>query len=248
MTAALRITGLTVAGERELLRGVELELPAGGALGLVGESGSGKSLTCRAVMGLLPRGLRRTGGTIETRGRVAMVFQDPLAALDPLMRAGHQVAEVVRRHDRVGRAAARQRVFELFADVALPDPQRIFRAYPHELSGGQRQRVLIALALATRPAVLLCDEPTTALDVTVQREILALLARLRRDLGLAMVFVSHDLAVVTGLCEHLAVLADGRVVEAGPTSALITAPRHPATRRLLDAVLPVPSPPGGGDG
>jgi len=248
MTAVLRIADLSVAGEHELLRGVSLELPAGGALGLVGESGSGKSLTCRAVMGLLPRGLRRTGGTIETGGRVAMVFQDPLAALDPLMRAGHQVAEVVRRHDRAGRAAARQRVLGLFADVALPDPQRVFRAYPHELSGGQRQRVLIALALATRPAVLLCDEPTTALDVTVQREIIALLARLRRDLGLALVFVSHDLAVVTGLCELLVVLADGRVVEAGPTSRLVTAPRHPATRRLLDAVLPVPALPGAGDG
>ncbi|MEN0072030.1 MAG: ATP-binding cassette domain-containing protein, partial [Propionicimonas sp.] len=147
--SALVVTGLRVAGDRELLRGIDLELAAGGALGLVGESGSGKSLTCRAVMGVLPRGLRRTGGTILIRGRAAMVFQDPLAALDPLMRAGDQVAEVVRHRDRSGRRAARDRTLGLFADVALPEPERASRAYPHELSGGQRQRVLIARALAT---------------------------------------------------------------------------------------------------
>lgn len=241
MTAGLQVRGLRVAGERELLHGIDLDLPPGGALGLVGESGSGKSLTCRAILGLLPRGLRQTGGRVETGARPAMVFQDPLAALDPLMRAGAQVAEVVGVRDRATRRSARSRVLDLFGQVALPDPERIFAAYPHQLSGGQRQRVLIALALATRPGLLLCDEPTTALDVTVQQEIIALLARLRTEDGVALLFVSHDLAVVSGLCDRLVVLGDGAVIEAGPTAGVIADPQHPGTRLLVDAVLPLPA-------
>ncbi|MGI5440267.1 ABC transporter ATP-binding protein [Streptomyces shenzhenensis] len=255
MSTELRVDGLRVtvragAAERTVVDDVSFAVEAGGALGIVGESGSGKSMTLRAVIGLLPERARVTAGTATafgaTRtlgprglrdagpGHVGMVFQDPLSALDPLTRVGAQVREVCRVAGD-GRRSARERATALLEQVGLPDPDDLARRYPHELSGGQRQRVVIALALAARPRILLCDEPTTALDVTVQATILRLLADLRRELGLTVVLVSHDLAVVTSLCASLTVLRHGRVTEAGTVTDLLTAPRHPYTRELSDA-------------
>lgn len=236
----MRVVDLRVAGEAELLHGISFDVGPGEAVGLVGESGSGKSLTLRAIMGLLPRGLVRTGGRIDLDRTASMIFQDPLTFLDPLARVGAQVREVCQVAGGLDRRAADARMRQLFADVRLPEPDVLARRYPHQLSGGQRQRVLLALALARDPGLLLCDEPTTALDVTVQREILDLLDTLRREHGLSLLFVSHDLAVVAQLCERVVVLHEGRVVETGPTLRVVTAPRDAYTRRLVDAVLPLP--------
>ncbi|MGY2049035.1 dipeptide/oligopeptide/nickel ABC transporter permease/ATP-binding protein [Methylobacterium sp. JK268] len=250
--AALRVAFDTPAGREEAVRGVDLAVAPGECLGLVGESGSGKSVTAHAILRLVasPPGIV-TGGSIRfgptdllaldgpalrrLRGnRIATVFQDPLTALHPLIRAGAQVAEALRVHGRG--AGAEARVLDLLADVGLPDPARIARAYPHELSGGQRQRVAIAMALANAPDLIIADEPTTALDATVQAGILDLLDRLRRERGLAILFISHDLGVVRRLCDRVAVMQDGRIVEAGPTASVFGAPRHPYTRRLIAAV------------
>jgi peptide/nickel transport system ATP-binding protein len=192
------------------------------------------------VLDLLPSGITRTAGTVETTGRVGMVFQDPQTALDPLVPVGKQVAEASRFARKTGKPAAREHALDLFRQVGLPDPEQKLRAYPHELSGGQRQRVVIAMALATDPAILLCDEPTTALDVTVQQQILLLLERLRSELGLSMIFVSHDLAVVSQVCSRLIVMRTGEIVETGPTASVIADPQHPYTRTLLESVLPLP--------
>lgn len=239
--SAVAVRGLRLnSRDRPLVNGVDLAAASGEALGIVGESGSGKSLTLRAILGLLPRGIERTAGEIEVAGRVGMVFQDPLSALDPLMTVGAQVAEVCRHVRGMSRAAAKARVLELFGLVGLPDPADRARRYPHELSGGQRQRVVIALALAAEPDVLLCDEPTTALDVSVQAQVLELLDRLRRELGLTLVFVSHDVAVVAHVCSRIVVMRAGAVIEEGTTEAIVAAPTHEYTRLLLDAVLPIP--------
>lgn len=233
--------GLRLTGGSELVHDLSLTLAPGEALGIVGESGSGKSLTLRAILDLLPRGIAQTGGRIEVGGRVGMIFQDPLSSLDPMMPVGRQVAEVCRATQRTSRAAARARVLELFAAVRLPEPETLTARYPHQLSGGQRQRVLLALALAGDPDILLCDEPTTALDVTVQHEVLALLADLRRSRGLSLLFVSHDLAVVSQVCDRVVVLREGRVVEHASTRQIVTAPVEPYTRQLVDAILPLPA-------
>jgi oligopeptide/dipeptide ABC transporter ATP-binding protein len=225
----------------------------GRALGLVGESGSGKSLTLRAAMALLPPAARVDFGTIELsgealpalgrsarrarRGRVAIVFQDSLSALDPVQTAGAQVAEAPRYVGGLSRRRAWARAVELLGLVGVPDPERRAHAFPHQLSGGLRQRVAIAIALSTEPALLLCDEPTTALDVTVQAQVLMLLDDLRRQLGLGVIFVSHDLAVVRQLCDVVAVMYAGRIVESGATDVVLGRPRHPYTRALLDAVV-----------
>ncbi|MGO3146338.1 MAG: ATP-binding cassette domain-containing protein [Leucobacter sp.] len=232
-----------------LVDNVDLEVAPGGALGIVGESGSGKSLTLRAIAGLLPSGVHLEGGEFTLGGHVGMIFQDPLAALDPLTRVGAQLREACQA---AGARSPHTRVLELLADVRLgssgsPDVgdielKRIARSYPHELSGGQRQRVVIAMALAGNPSVLLADEPTTALDVTVQREVLALLDELRRERGLTLVLVSHDLAVVASVCEHIAVMRDGRIVERGATLQVLTAPEHSYTRMLIEAVPELPEP------
>jgi peptide/nickel transport system ATP-binding protein len=244
-----------------LVHDVTFSLGAGERLSLIGESGSGKSLTSFAIAGLLPDGLSASGSVeldgvqvigakeralVPLRGRtVSFVFQEPLTALDPLMRLGQQVAQPLRRHLGLRGAALRTAVREALDEVRLPDPDRIARAYPHEISGGQRQRVAIAAALACRPQLLIADEPTTALDVTVQAEVLALLDSLVADRGMSLLFVSHDLAVVSRMTDRALVLRAGRVVEEGAIDRLLAAPQDPYTVELvrsareLDAALEV---------
>jgi oligopeptide/dipeptide ABC transporter ATP-binding protein len=261
--AVLAVRGLAVSvgrGSRRLLAvdDVSFEVPEGGSLGIVGESGSGKSLTLRALMALLPPGVQVERGVVELAGqalplsgadarkarrrRLGMVFQDPLSGLDPVQAVGVQVAEVPRRVLGESGPASWRRAIELLGLVGLPDPERHSRSYPHELSGGMRQRVVIAMALASEPRVLLCDEPTTALDVTVQAQVLELLDNLRHRLGVAVVFVSHDLAVVRQVCDQLAVMYAGRLVETGPASELLDRPAHPYTLGLLEAVVDLDEP------
>ncbi|MFC5338041.1 ATP-binding cassette domain-containing protein [Leucobacter denitrificans] len=237
LTRSTTNTTATNPATSRLVDGVSFEVAPGEALGIVGESGSGKSLTLRAIAGLLPPGVACESGEVSLGGHVGMVFQDPLAALDPLTRVGTQLREAC---EAAGAPNPRARVLELLADVRLRDPERIARAYPHELSGGQRQRVVIAIALASNPAVLLADEPTTALDVTVQREVLTLLDTLRRERGLTLVLVSHDLAVVAEITERVAVMRAGQILEVGPTRNVLVEPEHPYTRALLDAVPALP--------
>jgi peptide/nickel transport system ATP-binding protein len=259
----LTVTVPGPAGPAEAVRGLSFSVGRGEALGLVGESGAGKSLTALALLGLLPAGVTASGRVLvggedllalpERRrrrfrgGRVAMVFQEPAAALNPVFPIGFQVAEAVRAHRRLSRAAARGEALALLEQVALPDARRRFRDFPHRLSGGQRQRVVLAMALAGRPEVLIADEPTTALDVTVQAQILDLLGALRAEYGLAVVLITHDLAVVAETCDRVAVMYAGRLVEEAPAERLFAAPGHPYTRALLAAVprLGRPAPRGG---
>ncbi|MFE1601516.1 dipeptide/oligopeptide/nickel ABC transporter permease/ATP-binding protein [Methylobacterium sp. ID0610] len=250
----LRVAFEGAAGPVETVRTVSLAVAPGECLGLVGESGSGKSVTAQAIarlvasppgvitggairfggqdlLGLAPGALRRLRGD-----RIAYVFQDPLTTLHPLIRVGDQVIEAIRAHRVIPAREAAARTRDLFAAVALPDPGTIGRAYPHELSGGQRQRVAIAMALANEPDLIVADEPTTALDVTVQAEILALLDRLRRERRLAILFISHDFGVVRRLCDRVAVMQGGRIVEEGETAQVLDAPQHAYTRGLIAAV------------
>jgi peptide/nickel transport system permease protein len=230
---------------------VSFSLRPGEVLGIVGESGCGKSVTALSLLGLLPANGRISRGRVLLRGQdltamsereisglrgkeIAMVFQDPSVSLDPSFLVGAQVAEVVRRHDGVSRAAARRRVLELFEQVRLPDPAGVARRYPHELSGGMAQRVCLALALAGRPSVLIADEPTTALDVTVQAGILELLRQLRNETGLSIILVTHDWGVVADICDRALVMYAGQVVEQARVGALFRAPRHPYTLGLQD--------------
>ncbi|SFR68908.1 peptide/nickel transport system ATP-binding protein/peptide/nickel transport system permease protein [Agromyces sp. CF514] len=253
----LRVDLAVGGGTMHPVDGVSFEVAAGESLGIVGESGSGKSLSLKAVLGLLPPGATAEGdlrfafdgGVVRDAERVrgygvAMVFQEPMTALNPTMRVGDLIAEAVRARGRMSRRASRARVLELMAGVGIPEPERRARMWPHELSGGLRQRVMIAAALATEPELLLCDEPTTALDVTVQAQILDLLRRLREERGLAMVFVSHDLAVVAEVCDRVAVMYAGRIVEVGPVDEVLRSPRHPYTAALLASA---PSFAGGGE-
>ncbi|MGW2600384.1 ABC transporter ATP-binding protein [Streptomyces klenkii] len=255
--AALAVRGLRVdfdgpAGPVPAVRGVDLTLRRGEVLGLVGESGSGKSTVALAAMGLLPRTARVRGSVLaggtemlgagekalsRLRGRrVAMVFQDPLSALTPVHRVGDQIAEAVRAHQDVSRDHARRRAVELLDLVGIPDPARRARAYPHEFSGGMRQRAVIAMAVANDPDVILADEPTTALDVTVQAQILHVLRTAQRETGAALLLVSHDLGVIAGMADRVAVMYAGRVVESAPAHELFAAPRMPYTIGLLGAV------------
>lgn len=250
VTGAISITNLTIATgtDTKLVTSISLAVAPGEAVGLVGESGSGKSLTLRAVLGMLPPGTRIAGGNARAVGRVGMVFQDPMTALDPLTRVGSQLVEIIRaQKPRVSRAVARQRADSLLRDVQLDTTSHIFRAYPHDLSGGQRQRIVIAIALAQQPDVLLCDEPTTSLDVTVQQQILHLLDSLRRERGLTLLFVSHDLAVVASVCSRIAVMKHGEFVESGDTKAITQHPQHPYTMSLLAAIPQLPVPAGAAD-
>jgi oligopeptide/dipeptide ABC transporter ATP-binding protein len=246
----LRVEIPTPRGVVKAVDGVSLDVPRGGALGLVGESGCGKTMTLRAILGLLPGRARIAGGEVifdgtalsprslgRLRGEsIGMVFQEPMTALNPVMRVGEQIAEGPRV--RLGQSAgqSRERALELLRLVGIPDPERRYRAFPHELSGGLRQRIVIAIALASNPKLLLCDEPTTALDVTIQDQILHLLARLRADMGLSQVLVTHDLAVVAQTCERVAVMYAARIVETGTVPEVFGAPRHPYTRALLRSV------------
>ena len=260
MGALLRVRDLRVDfGRRrvEALHGIDLTVEAGARVGLIGESGSGKSVTALAAMGLLPDNAH-VSGSIELAGHelvglsdagfaalrgdlVSMIFQEPMTALDPTMRVGRQVAEVLRLHQGAPAGMARARVLEMLDRVGLPDPGRISMSFPHQLSGGQRQRVLIAMALTRDPALVIADEPTTALDVTVQKQVIDLLGELRERLGFAMVFVSHDLALVAKVAHRITVMYAGQVVEQAATSELLTNPVHEYTRGLLGAVLSIES-------
>ncbi len=236
---ALEVAGLTLACDdgTTLVHDLSFDLAPGATLGIVGESGSGKSLTLRSIMGILPASLTRRG-EIRCAARTAMVFQEPATALNPTMRVGDLVARTWRRHHPGCSAReARTAAAELFERVGIDDAVRRLRAWPHELSGGMRQRVMIAAALATDPDVLLCDEPTTALDVRVQAQILTLLRGLVAERGMAMVFVSHDLAVVASVCSQILVMRHGRLVESGPLDRVLADPQEHYTRDLLAANL-----------
>ncbi len=254
----LRISDLSIAfGAQRAVEGLSLTIASGQTVGLVGESGSGKSATSLALLRLLPPAAGVTGSIRFAgeellnlpeqrmrwhRGRsLAMIFQEPMTALNPVMRVGAQIGEALTAHaPSLSRKAVRVRVVEALHEVALPNPEARVHDYPHQFSGGQRQRLLIAMALIHRPRLLIADEPTTALDVTVQAQILALLKALRRSHNLAMLFISHDLAVVAQACDHagdrIAVMQQGLVVEDGPAQELFRKPRHPYTRRLLASV------------
>jgi peptide/nickel transport system ATP-binding protein len=257
--ALLAVEGLRVGlarGGRSVpaVDGVSFEIGAGRALGLVGESGSGKSLTALALLQLLPQPPSRLdGGSIRFRGEelvgaaptrlrgfrgleAGMVFQDPMTALNPVLTLGDQLEEPLRCRRGLGQREASAAAVEALRSVGLPSPERRARAYPHQLSGGMRQRALIALALCCDPALLIADEPTTALDVTVQAQILALLDRERRRRGMALLLISHDLGVVAKICDEVAVMYAGRIVERGPVSAVFAAPAHPYTAGLLRSV------------
>jgi len=234
--------------------GVSLEVQPGEMLGVVGESGSGKSVTALSIMRLLPSPPGRVvGGQVLFEGRdlltlperemrslrggaVGMVFQDPLSSLNPVLTVGFQVAEAIALHQEVGRAEAWERAVEALRRVRIPDPEVKAHQYPHQLSGGQRQRVMIAMAFSCRPRLVIADEPTTALDVTVQRQILQLMARLRREFDTAILLITHDLGVVAQTCDRVAVMYAGKVVETAPVGALFSHPRHPYTRALLASV------------
>ncbi|PRD43764.1 ABC transporter ATP-binding protein [Phyllobacterium phragmitis] len=255
----LAIQDLTVAFDGvSVLRGIDLSLDRGEALGIVGESGSGKSVTWLAALGLLPSFAAVSGRvTLEGKdllnapaadldrvrgGRVAMIFQDPSSALNPVIRIGRQVGEVLARHQGVSGGDIRAEATRLFELVGLPDARRRFDAYPHELSGGQNQRVMIAMALAGKPDVLVADEPTTALDATIQAQILALLTTIRTETGMALVLISHDLGLVAESCERVVVMYAGRVVETAPAQEIFSNPRHPYTQGLLAALPPFEGP------
>ena len=247
---------------RPVVDGVSFEVADGARLGLIGESGSGKSLTALAVLGLLPDGATARGSIrwngIELIGMpdrelarlrgddIGIVFQEPRTALNPIRTVGRQIAESIRIHEGLGRREARERAIAEAARVRLPDPESIIDRYPHQLSGGQRQRVAIAMALACRPRLLIADEPTTALDVTIQAEILSLLLALVADEGMSLVFITHDLAVLAQVATDGVVLERGKVVEAAPVSSLLSSPSSPITQGLLrDATATLWRPDGG---
>jgi oligopeptide/dipeptide ABC transporter ATP-binding protein len=238
------------------VRDVSFSIAGGEVLGLVGESGSGKSITSLAIMRLLPPQARVSGEILfsengaprnladlqddsmrQLRGsRIAMIFQEPMTALNPVMRVGNQIAEAVLAHNSISKREAWQRTVDAMNDVAIPEPAQRAHDYPHQLSGGMRQRVMIAMAIVNRPQLLIADEPTTALDVTIQAQILDLLAELRAKFGLAMLFISHDLAVVSQVADRVAVMYAGNLVELGTKRDIFQAPAHPYTRGLLHAV------------
>ncbi|CEG85639.1 ABC transporter ATP-binding protein [Propionibacterium freudenreichii] len=242
------------------LRGIDFDLRAGQRLGLIGESGSGKSVTALALMGLLPE-TAHVGGSIRWEGTelvgmsdgeytklrgdaMSMIFQEPMTALDPTMRVGRQVAEALRLHGGAPTGKARERVLEMLGEVGLPDPRRVADSFPHQLSGGQRQRSLTAMALINRPRLVICDEPTTALDVTVQARVLEVLNAELRAVNAACLFISHDLAVVSQVCDDLIVMYRGELVEAGPLAQVLGNHQHPYTRGLIATAAISAVPPG----
>ncbi len=262
---SVRDLGVTfgVRGQRKVnaVDEVSFEIRPGEHVGLVGESGSGKSVTSLAIMGLLPRrGVQTSGSVIYNnenilawssqrmsglRGReIAMVFQDPMTSLNPVVPLGTQLGEIVERHFGLSRRDSRARAADLLTTVGIPDPKRRLKEYPHQLSGGMRQRVLIAMALACEPRLLIADEPTTALDVTIQAQILELLKSLVADTGAALLMITHDLGVVAGLCDRVHVMYSGRIVEAATRERLFAEPRHPYTGGLLESIPRLDTPRG----
>jgi len=249
----LHVEIATRRGTVRAIDGVSFDVGEGETVGLVGESGCGKSMTLRAILGLLPRGGRVTRGRIlfrgtdllsldkdqlrDVRGRsISIIFQEPMTALNPVMQVGDQIAEGPIAHLGYSKKAARERALELMRQVGIPDPARRFGSYPHELSGGLRQRVMIAIALACEPQLVLCDEPTTALDVTIQDQILKLLLQLQESSQIGLIFVTHDLAVVSQVSRSIAVMYAAQIVETGSVESVFAEPRHPYTLGLLRAV------------
>ncbi|MBQ9248811.1 MAG: ABC transporter ATP-binding protein [Oscillospiraceae bacterium] len=239
--------------DREAVSGVSLRIEDGEILGLVGESGSGKSVTAMSVAGLLPRKQCTLSGDILLDGedllhadrallrqiqgkKIGVVFQEPMSAMDPLMRVGEQVGEVLRIHTDLSKEERKQRVLQAMESVELQDPEAVYRKYPHELSGGMLQRAMIAAAIVIEPELLLLDEPTTALDVTIQAQILELLKKLNRERGISMLFISHNLNVVRKLCSRVAVMQKGVLVETGNTEDVFFHPQHPYTKKLIEAI------------
>jgi oligopeptide/dipeptide ABC transporter ATP-binding protein len=249
----------TPGGMARAVDGVDMVIQEGEAVGVVGESGSGKTLLALSILGLQPQGSGGIldGSSVKLRdeeiltalpgrmreirgGEIAMVFQEPMTSLNPVFTVGNQIAEAVELHGEVrGRAAVVEEVVRLLGEVGLSDAARLAGAYPHQLSGGMRQRVMIAMALAGNPSLLIADEPTTALDVTIQAQLLGLLRRLQKDRGMALLLISHDLRVVAHLCQRVFVMYGGRVVEEGPTTEILAHPRHPYTRGLLGSRLSI---------
>jgi oligopeptide/dipeptide ABC transporter ATP-binding protein len=258
VTALLSVDSLTIGIRRKgradtrIVDDISFEIQRGERFGVVGESGSGKSLTLRAIADLLPKGVEVLSGSIRYDGvellgmpqskrrrlmgpEIAMIFQEPMTALNPVIRVGEQIAEGPRRYLGLSKAQAMDRAVEMMARTGIPDPARRARAYPHELSGGLRQRIMIAMALSCTPKLLLCDEPTTALDVTVQHQVLKVLEQLCADSGAALAFVTHDLAVVNQTCTDMAVMYAGHIVEYGPVRDVFGDPHHPYMKGLLDS-------------
>ena len=249
---AIEVRDLRVGYENlDAVRGVSFTVPAGGRMGLVGESGSGKSMTAHALMGLLPPGWQARGEILHDgvnlvkeadkafsarRGRtISMVFQDPMSALNPVRRVCDQIADVIRRHTGVNRREAMRQAIDLAVQMNLPRPEQLMRAYPHQISGGQKQRIMIAMALACYPQLIIADEPTTALDVTVQKQVLRLLSAATRERNSALLMITHDLPVIAAMCDTVAVMYAGRIVEYGPVATVFRTPRHHYTRGLLDS-------------
>lgn len=245
----LKVDNLQVSfGGRPVVKGISFEIPPEARVGLIGESGSGKSVTALSLMGLLGEDARVSGSIsldgkellsladrqlAQLRGaKIGMIFQEPMTALDPTMRVGKQVAEVLALHQR-GKRGKREEVIKMLERVGLPEPAQSANAFPHQLSGGQRQRVMMAMALINAPQLLICDEPTTALDVTVQAKVLRLLDKELARGGSACLFISHDLAVVNQICEYLLVMYQGQIIERGPLRQVLDQPQHPYTRGLL---------------
>ena len=256
--STVEVKDLTIrfTGERTVhaVNNVSLSLGQGEVLGLLGESGSGKSVTMRALMRLLPKRRTVISGTVQVAGQVvlamddaalsafrgrtvSMIFQEPALALDPVYTIGHQIAESVMRHEGASMAEGRTRALEMLELVRIPSAKRRLDAYPHEMSGGMRQRAMIALALACKPQILLADEPTTALDATVQIQILLLLRELQRELGMSVIFVTHDIGVATEICDRVAVMYAGQIVETGTLGQIVRTPMHPYPRGLLASTV-----------
>ncbi len=263
----LEVAGLTTSFPGEsgeaaripVVDGSDLEIAGGEVLALVGESGCGKSMTALSIMRLVPKPGRIVSGSVRLEGRdllefsvsamrqvrggeISMIFQEPMTSLNPVTRVGDQVVEAIRLHEPVSRSAALERCLELFVQVGIPDPQARLRAFPHELSGGLKQRVMIAMALSTRPSILIADEPTTALDVTIQAQIIRLLRDLQRELGMSILLITHDLAIVNEMADRVAVMYAGRIVESGSRLDVLARPRHPYTQGLLRS-MPALAPP-----
>ncbi len=264
MSALLEIRDLAThfaatTGTVKAVDGVSFDVHAGEIVGLVGESGSGKTITGFSILGLIDAPGRIVAGSIKLEGRelvglkqselrklrgkrIAMVFQDPSTALNPVLSIGEQMRMALAAHESVSRTAADERARDLLARVGIPEPAKRLDAFPHQLSGGMRQRVAIAIALLNRPSLIVCDEPTTALDVSIQAQILAEMRELARDFGTALIWISHDLATVSALASRLIVMYAGRIVEDGPIGAILRDPRHPYTRGLLDSLPSMAAP------